>query len=372
VSEEFLLALGVRKSVSIDFLFSSLDMLQWSNDPKSLIEYLRSATLTQKDIRKLQHTKYLPADSAGSGTFAPSELYLPNPELRMFPFVRILQWPSEQELSERSENGTFLVKLGMKILPELQDVCEYASLADLDDEARIQVLDFIADRLGPHGNYHKQYMRTDSRTKLKYKFLPCITKGTFGSDKDHVSELHSPLTCYCVPSCIDLGFPVIDPALGDRAKLYASLFHCQSEPEASIVLDRFVQFVDVAHKLQQEAGGDEVKRKSLSGKIEGQVSVWFHYLSHRSSDFSKTSLDAVRRRDVIPCRVDGLISWFRADQVFFRKEDGPGDPITEELFRIVNFNPFLATLGGKSGVSLLQHYATCPDSHILIVWTCRS
>ena len=41
ITEDFLLALGVRKSVSIDFLFSNLDTLQWSNDPRPLVEYLR-------------------------------------------------------------------------------------------------------------------------------------------------------------------------------------------------------------------------------------------------------------------------------------------------------------------------------------------
>ena len=346
VTEDFLLAIGVRKSVAIDFLFASLESLSWSNDPKPLVEYLRTATLTQKDIRKLQQTRYLPAET-GNGTFAPSELYLPNAELRMFPFVRLLQWPSEQDLSERSENGSFLVKLGMKTLPPLSEVLSYVSSDVNDQEARLQVLDFVADRLGPHGLYHAQYVRMDSKAKAKYRFLPCVTKKALNGKNGYISELHSPTSCYAVASCVDLGFPVLDPALGDRSKLYASLFQCPSEPDADIVLERFLLLVDVAKRLQTEAGIDVTKRKLASDEIEGRVNVWYHYLSHRSSDFGRSSLEAVQSKAVIACRVNGLIEWFRPDQVFFRKSQGTDDPITEELFRIVDFSPFLATLGGK-------------------------
>ena len=133
VTEEFLLQLGVRKSVAVDFLFANLDTLQWSRDPKPLLEYLRAATLTRDDYAKLARSKYLPAElrqsPGGSGeagkapsvkpantTYAPSELYLPSVDLRIFPFCTMLLWPSEPELSDRSENGHFLVNLGMKTM----------------------------------------------------------------------------------------------------------------------------------------------------------------------------------------------------------------------------------------------------------------
>ena len=118
VSEDFLLSLGVRKSVAIDFLFANLDTLKWSSDPKPLIEYLRSATLTNQDVKKLHSTQYLPSENDTSRMFAPSELHLPDKDLRIFPFVRLLQWPSTEEndeLTERTLNGKFLVKLGMKV-----------------------------------------------------------------------------------------------------------------------------------------------------------------------------------------------------------------------------------------------------------------
>lgn len=348
VSEDFLLAVGVRKSVAIDFLFASLDTLQWSNDPKPLVEYLRSATLTQKDIQKLRQTRYLPAENNSAGTFGPSELYLPDSELRIFPFVRMLQWPSEPELSEKSKNGSFLVKLGMLTLPPLATVLAFISAEVKDNEDRIRMLDFVADRLGPHGPYHQSFARMNAGTKNKLRFVPCVTKLPFGEDQDQKWELHSPLNCYSNANCGTMGFPIIDPTLGDRAKLYGSLFQCPSEPEPEAVLQQLLQLIATAQSLQAKAGTNEVKVKAVAAMIVERSGLWYRYLSHRSSDFSKYSLDSIRSKPVIPGSVNGTIKWFRADEVFFRKEKQQLDGITEELFHVVDFNPFFATLGGKS------------------------
>ena len=71
VNDDFLLSLGVRKSVSVDFLFENLHTLKYTDDPKPLVEYLRSATLTKADIHKLKGSQYLPAENDASSIFAP-------------------------------------------------------------------------------------------------------------------------------------------------------------------------------------------------------------------------------------------------------------------------------------------------------------
>ena len=50
ISDDFLLYLGVRKSVAIEFLFENLHTLRYNDDPKPLVEYLRSANLTRDDL----------------------------------------------------------------------------------------------------------------------------------------------------------------------------------------------------------------------------------------------------------------------------------------------------------------------------------
>ncbi len=74
VTDEFLLLLGVRKSVAIDFLFENLHTLNYMDNPKPLVEYLRSATLTKTDIQKLKNSQYLPAQNDSSRLFAPCKV----------------------------------------------------------------------------------------------------------------------------------------------------------------------------------------------------------------------------------------------------------------------------------------------------------
>lgn len=78
VADDFLLSLGVRKSVSIDFLFENLHTLNYIDDPKPLVDYLRSATLTKADLHKLTNSQYLPAENDRSRMFAPGKITLTN------------------------------------------------------------------------------------------------------------------------------------------------------------------------------------------------------------------------------------------------------------------------------------------------------
>ncbi len=84
VTDDFLLSLGVRKSVSIDFLFENLHTLNYTDDPKPLVDYLRSATLTKADIQMLKNSQYLPAENDRSRMFAPGKLTLKLVSLFMF------------------------------------------------------------------------------------------------------------------------------------------------------------------------------------------------------------------------------------------------------------------------------------------------
>ena len=74
VSDEFLLSLGIRESIAIDFLFQNLHTLKYTDDPKPLVGYLRSAKLTKTDLKKLKNSQYLPAESDVSRMFAPGKI----------------------------------------------------------------------------------------------------------------------------------------------------------------------------------------------------------------------------------------------------------------------------------------------------------
>jgi hypothetical protein len=347
ITEDFLLVLGVRQSVSIDFLFSHLDTLQWSNDPRPLVEYLRQATLTDDDRKKLLQTRYLPAEN-DSKTYAPSELFLPADELRIFPFLRILQWPTESELSERSENGAFLVRLGMQTTPQLSQLLEYMADSQTNDADRRRCLDYVSSRLRPRGVYYDDYTRLGFAQLKRFQFMPCAIHEPLNkiNDRDH-KKLMSPVSCYASDGCCVMGFPVVDPSLGDSAKLYGSLFHCAPEPECRVLVRQLLHLVEQGKQMQNLANEPE-EHIEMAARIHSCFAAVFNYLSHRSSDFELADLKTLKAQAFIPCRVnENSIVWFKPSGVFFRQDKGRGDALTEELFPLVEFSPFLAATGVK-------------------------
>jgi hypothetical protein len=358
ITDEFLLELGVRKSVSIDFLFSSLDKLKWTSDPKPLVEYLRSATLTNVDIAKLSRSQYLPAEKDDSRNYAPPELYLPNGALRIFPFVKMLLWPSESDLSERSLNGTFLVsKLGMKTKPPLVEILSYIAKEVKDESLRLQCLDFLADRLGPHGIYNGEYSQMNTNTRRRFRILPCSTIDLLEKD-GNLLDTRSPASCYAFAGCAIMGFPVVDPSLKERSKLYGSLFQCPHQPRANDLLDQLLLLVEKGKRIQRARAKEGGNAVDVSDRIECAFTAIFDYLSHRASDFGFSALNTLKRESFIPCKVGDQIEWLGPDQVFFKRSKGGNDELTQDLFRVVEFSPFLAAAGGESS----QSFSLCAFS----------
>ena len=189
VSDEFLLAMGVQKTVSMDFLFAHLDTLRWSDNPKNLISYLVAAELTNQDFLKLRTTRYLPAENDQSKMYAPSELYLKNDELKIFPFVRFLQWPASEGMPSVHRN--FLMKLGVRLEPPLSSIMKYLESESANDKDASDIaslgpaLQYVTQRLGPKGPYEREFNQYRSM-----KFLPCIRQNL--ETGKVVKEIQSP------------------------------------------------------------------------------------------------------------------------------------------------------------------------------------
>jgi hypothetical protein len=348
VTEEFLLALGVRKSVAIDFLFTNLETLRWRDDPKALIEYLRSASLTKQDTDMLRTTQYLPAENDLSRTFAPAELYLPNPELRVFSFVSLLQWPSDDELTERTANGKFLTRLGCNVHPPLSKVLQYMSDEKLDDDVRIRCLGYVAKNLGPDGVYETEYMRLrSSKAVSNSRFLPCIRNEEFESG-DPKRELHAPNDCYSDQTCMKMGFPVLRPDLEKKnGRLYASCFQCKVHPDPDLLVSQLLRFVRTADAKLKQSRGDEYKK--LCSNVLVTFDEIFSYLSTRSTEFSSGQLRALATEKFIPCKVKDVIEWYEPADVYFKNSTKETeDSLTEALFQVIDFSPFLAAAGVQS------------------------
>lgn len=362
VTETFLLALGVRKSVSIEFLFANLETFSWSQDPKPLVEYLRKATLTAKDVNKLSATRYLPAvvhdgDHSKRSLCAPGELYLPNEDLRIFSFLKVLHWPAETMLSEKSENGKFLVKLGMKTMPHLTTILTHLANDHLNDKEREQCLDFVCDRLVPHGCFYAQYNALSFGDKRRFRIIPCVVSSPHASFPQSTtsSQRQSPVACFTDETCGVMGFPVIDPKLGKKAKLYGSLFQCDTEPKANYLLNQLAHLVALAKNSP-----------SPDVNVENTFSKIFEYLSRRITDLQyRDSLLPLKREAFIPCNIGGDIVWCKPNDVFFKRANRKEESLTEDLFHGIPFSPFLAAVGVKEEATtkdLFQKIIESPEN----------
>jgi hypothetical protein len=347
MGDEFLVQLGVRESVAVDFLFSNLDHFKWNNDPKFLIEYLRTAKLTRQDMEKLKATQYLPSENDPSRMFAPFELYLPDSALRIFPFVRLLQWPSDDDLSDRSQHGKFLISLGMNVLPPLHIVLKYISDEVQDDRTRLQCIDFVARRLGSSGSYQSEYSRLSRSDKAKLMYLPCVIKSPLSGEAKR--GCYSALSCFSDPRVAVLGFPLLD--LGSKTKLYGNLFQCAEEPDSAAAIQQMRLLVSMSKKMLN-ATSDECRR-SFAGTVISSFAAIFEYLSTRN--IPGTLLRDLSDEKFIPCFVDDDIEWCTPNSVFFKSSNSDGrsdlDLITESLFPSVPFSPFLSSTGVKQEAS---------------------
>jgi hypothetical protein len=273
-----------------------------------------------------------------------AELYLPDSTFRIFPFVRSLQWPSEDEVTERSPHGKFLVSLGVKSLPELLQILRYISFDVTDDALRFHCLDFVAKRLGSGGVYQLEYSRLRRSTKANLKFLPCVTVSPLsGGNKQTCCSV---IDCYSKPEPGVMGFATLH--VGDKNKLYGNLFQCTEEPPPTLLLKQLQSVVTLSKKtLGALSGGKE--KALFSQKLVATFYRIFNYMSSRSSEIDSSALF---NEEFIPCLVDGEIQWYQPPMIFFKSKsiDENGD-ITQSLFQVVDFSPFLASTGVRQEAS---------------------
>lgn len=342
VSEEFLLVLGVRKTISMDFLFSHLDNLKWNRNPKPLITYLRNASLTREDFEKLRNTQYLPEVKDKTRTYAPAELYLPNQELHVLPFVSILQWPSTDPLHERSADALFLMKLGCRHDPPLELIISYMDGLK-DNTSRQQCLDFIYKRLlsaGPYASSYVQFMNT--------KFLPTVRIDPLNKVTEQ-KELLSPNECFSNQECKSMGFPVLDTSLSQkhgRGRTYADVFRCAHDPHPDLLASKLVSISEIAKKALAQR--NIPSNNGYNQQVMTSFDAIFMYMSSRSSELSKEALRKLGTYAFIPYDNGGVIEWYRPNQIYFENgKRGPTD-IVNNLFQVIPFSPFLAGAGVRN------------------------
>ncbi|CAN8095710.1 unnamed protein product [Discula destructiva] len=154
IKDKFLGALGVRKTLDLDTIFSRLlnptgetAHKPWSH--MELIKYLTSVRddIPSDDLKKLKTTPLCPAEAgppgmeptqASSKLYKVSELFEPKSELRDIG-LPLLQWPGPPgSFRAGSNEGRFLTSLGLRPHPSVPELIDLMACSDatLRDKAR--------------------------------------------------------------------------------------------------------------------------------------------------------------------------------------------------------------------------------------------
>ena len=172
LSDVFLSAIGVRKTIGLDLVFARLlnlsktdgDSSTWSH--VELIKYLVSvrADIPPNDITKLQQTAICTAEGDQSGQrYKVSELYEPNDDLRPLQ-LKIISWPSSYRPA--SEESKFLRLLGLRTHPSAAGLIDLIAATDNDPSIRDHALRYLVN----HNVQHAYASRVIGATKVP--FLP--------------------------------------------------------------------------------------------------------------------------------------------------------------------------------------------------------
>ncbi|GAA6047852.1 hypothetical protein JCM3770_004674 [Rhodotorula araucariae] len=336
--EKLLLALGVRRHVELQLVFTRLlGAGDWSH--VQLVRYLISVkdTLTVGEKDRLRKTTWLPREGeakveqplGGDGTrprpktvrYRAADLYEPTEPLRELglPLVDWTDAPAKWRAG--SEEAKLLFDLGLQRIPPVDKVLEIAAHS-ADPAKQDKALRYFLDGCVTHG-----YSKTYSPAKHTFPFVPALEKGKEVRVK--------PTEVFGNPDVALLGFPVLSPKYAAEE----TRFGIRRDPPA----DRLVAAL-VSNPPQTIA----------------EASKLFAYLSGQVSSFTSAEVDALRWAAIIPVRKPDLkVEVVPPLNLYFSTSNTVLPPGLKSLFATVpDFGPaakpFLVACGVKESPSTAE------------------
>lgn len=247
VKEKLLAALGVRKTVELDYIFQRLlspsessvadekPASKWSH--VDLIRYLASVRddIPQEDLKKLKTTPICTAEAGPSGQessqgtskrYKISELYEPKDSLRSLG-LPILQWSEKGEYRPSSKEGKFLISLGLRTHPSVPELVDMMASDDLAMRGRAMTY-FIA-------NHSLNGYASFNLGGVNKAFLPVQ-----GDEK----RLVSPVQCFTNEKSALLGFNVLQRPL----VAHANKFGVAENPPMTECINRLIAEPPKSHR----------------------------------------------------------------------------------------------------------------------------
>ncbi|ROT42146.1 hypothetical protein SODALDRAFT_8515 [Sodiomyces alkalinus F11] len=208
LKEKFLVAIGVRKTVDLDTIFTRLlnpssekAGQRWSH--MELIRYLASVQddIPAADLKKLKTSQICPAEAGPKGLeptkgtkqlYKVSDLFEPKDTLRALG-LPLLQWPGPPgSFRTSSAEGKFLMKLGLRPYPSAPELVEM--MAGNDEERRLQAMTYFI------ANHHINGYGAFNLATSPKAFLPIQ-----GNEK----KLVPPSACFTNDAAAILGFDIL-------------------------------------------------------------------------------------------------------------------------------------------------------------------
>ncbi|KAI0884419.1 uncharacterized protein GGS22DRAFT_165574 [Annulohypoxylon maeteangense] len=236
LKDKFLTAIGVRKTVDLDTIFTRLlnrstetedpGRAKWSH--VELIKYLASVRqdIPNDDLRKLKESRICPAEAGQPGLesitpskqlYKVSELYEPRSPLRPLN-VKIIQWPGGS-IRAGSPEGKFLTDLGLRAYPSVVELV--GMMASSDSTLRSNAMNYFI-------SYHhsNNYANVDIGSAPK-AFLPL---------QGNAQKLVTPSQCYTNEAAAILGFNILKRDLHP----HAPKFGVRADPPIADCVDRLL------------------------------------------------------------------------------------------------------------------------------------
>lgn len=222
LKEKFLVALGVRKTLDLETIFTRLlnpapaadgeaGVKRWSH--VELIKYLASVKndIPAEDMKRLKQSKLCPAEDRTSsggpesrkGTeklYKLSELYEPKDSLRLLQ-LPVLHWPGIWKAN--SPEGNFLFSLGLRPYPAVPELIDMMSSPDADTRKNAMAYFINNFQLNQYGTYNLSRIDND--------ILPL---------QSNEKKLVRPSACFTNPDAAILGYDILRRDLHDHASKF--------------------------------------------------------------------------------------------------------------------------------------------------------
>ncbi|KAH7318436.1 neutral zinc metallopeptidase [Stachybotrys elegans] len=350
VKEKFLTAIGVRKTVDLETIFTRLlspsgdgDQRRWSH--VELIKYLASvqADIPTDDMIKLKESRFCPAEAGPRGMestkpsermYKVSELFEPKEALRALQ-LPILQWPGPPgSFRPSSTEARFLAALGLRPFPLVPELVEM--MASKDEKLRTSAMTYF---IASHST--NRYAAFDLRD-CRRAIMPLQ-----GS-----SQLVPPSGCFTNERASILGFRILRRDLHD----HAIKFGVARDPPMTECVNRLL------------ANPPQDKQAAIS---------IFSYFASRISEVTESSQVKLRDAPIVPVnrsnasmseKGSGKVSHLSPSRVYLGTSNDYGD-----IFDFVDFgqdaNTFLYKCGSKMEPTKLEvaHMACGEPARLLSV-----